>query len=152
MKILTPSASSDCLLSNEEDLPVVVKREPEPEAVENHPLIRAALKASDAPLGGGGQCPLCNVHVDNLDGHLAKDHPGGRPYQCETCVKGFSSRVALVNHLASAHALACPACGLSFSHKDNLARHMVAADHFPPVKSSNMWEVRTSVNLVRLDF
>jgi len=61
-------------------------------------------------------CPVCNVWLKNLRGHLEVTHQRGKKYQCHDCGKIFFRGNHLKVHTAKVHLgaskrISCPECG-----------------------------------------
>ncbi|XP_019753721.2 zinc finger protein 891 isoform X3 [Dendroctonus ponderosae] len=71
-------------------------------------------------------CSLCGKKVHELKKHMLT-HTGQRPYSCENCQKGFTSRYALKIHKrqhTNERPYICNHCGNGFPQKVSLLTHL----------------------------
>ncbi|XP_037571812.1 uncharacterized protein LOC119453838 isoform X2 [Dermacentor silvarum] len=73
------------------------------------------------------RCPLCpRTFTDEarMKAHLCQ-HTGEKPFQCETCSRGFESHVHLIQHMVNHEKrFQCAVCPRVFSSKAGLLHHM----------------------------
>lgn len=85
-------------------------------------------------------CPHCDYktkYIEVLNGHINKDHLHVRPYKCDTCQKGFHSKMLLREHVRIHSRLKteqCHVCGHRFSYKKSLILHMRIHTGYAPYK------------------